>query len=73
MKCVRNAVSLVIPLIAVVLLYAQLATAAFTPLPAVEEPAGQSNAEVIAQNESTTDVVDLRNWEETVRKSGRRR
>lgn len=74
MKLLRRVLFVIVPLIAGVLLYAQLATASLSALPAVADPpASESKSEVAAATDGSSDVVDVKTWEETVRKSGRRR
>lgn len=74
MKMLRNVMLTSVPLIAAGLVYTQLATASLSGLPVVAEPpVSESHSEVVAATDGSADVVDVKTWEETIRKSGRRR
>ncbi len=73
MKSFRSLVSLILPLTAVAVIYSQVTAISLGGLPTVTAPpAKKSNAEVASVTD-TNEVVNVKTWEETVRKSGRRR
>jgi hypothetical protein len=73
MKTMHRLFFLALPIIGAALLYSQISVLGTSTLPPIAEAPAREIQEATLVSNSTSEVIDVKTWEETERKSGRRR